>query len=96
VIYPPSLVRLIEALRCLPGVGPKSAQRMAFHLLEKDRHNAGLLADALQKGLAGVGRCCARSAPRPRATARRCASSNRPRMWQRSSNPGATAAPTSS
>ena len=46
MIYPPSLVRLIEALRCLPGVGPKSAQRMAFHLLEKDRNAAGLLAFA--------------------------------------------------
>jgi len=57
VIYPPSLVRLIEALRCLPGVGPKSAQRMAFHLLEKDRNSAGLLADSLQKAIAGVGRC---------------------------------------
>jgi recombination protein RecR len=57
MIYPPSLVRLIEALRCLPGVGPKSAQRMAFHLLEKDRNAAGLLADALQKAVVGVGRC---------------------------------------
>ena len=57
MIYPPSLVRLIEALRCLPGVGPKSAQRMAFHLLEKDRNSAGALADALQKACAGVGRC---------------------------------------
>lgn len=57
MIYPPSLVRLIEALRCLPGVGPKSAQRMAFHLLEKDRNAAGVLADALQKAVIGVGRC---------------------------------------
>ena len=57
MIYPPSLVRLIEALRCLPGVGPKSAQRMAFHLLEKDRHGAGSLAEALQKAVEGVGRC---------------------------------------
>lgn len=57
MIYPPSLIRLIEALRCLPGVGPKSAQRMAFHLLEKDRNSAGLLADALQKAIAAVGRC---------------------------------------
>lgn len=57
MIYPPSLIRLIEALRCLPGVGPKSAQRMAFHLLEKDRNAAGLLADALQNAVAGVGRC---------------------------------------
>ena len=57
MIYPPSLVRLIEALRCLPGVGPKSAQRMAFHLLEKDRDGAGLLSEALQKAVEGVGRC---------------------------------------
>lgn len=57
MIYPPSLVRLIEALRCLPGVGPKSAQRMAFHLLEKDRNAAGSLADALHKAVAAVGRC---------------------------------------
>lgn len=57
MIYPPSLVRLIEAFRCLPGVGPKSAQRMAFHLLEKDRNAAKLLADALHKAVDGVGRC---------------------------------------
>jgi recombination protein RecR len=57
MIYPPSLMRLIEALRCLPGVGPKSAQRMAFHLLEKDRNSAGLLADSLQKAIEAVGRC---------------------------------------
>jgi recombination protein RecR len=57
MIYPPSLVRLIEALRCLPGVGPKSAQRMAFHLLEKDRNGATALADALQKAASGVSRC---------------------------------------
>ena len=40
MLYPPSLNRLIEALRCLPGVGPKSAQRMAFHLLERDPDGA--------------------------------------------------------
>jgi len=40
MLYPPTLNRLIEALRCLPGVGPKSAQRMAFHLLERDRDGA--------------------------------------------------------
>ncbi len=57
MIYPPSLTRLIETLRCLPGVGPKSAQRMAFHLLEKDREGAALIADALQKAVTGVGRC---------------------------------------
>jgi recombination protein RecR len=57
VLYPPSLIRLIETLRCLPGVGPKSAQRMAFHLLEKDRNGASAIADALQKAVANVGRC---------------------------------------
>jgi recombination protein RecR len=57
MIYPASLVRLIEALRRLPGVGPKSAQRMAFHLLEKDVQSAATLADALQKAAAGVTRC---------------------------------------
>lgn len=57
MIYPPSLVRLIETLRCLPGVGPKSAQRMAFHLLEKDRNGASAIADALQKVVSDVGRC---------------------------------------
>ena len=57
MIYPPSLVRLIEALRCLPGVGPKSAQRMAFHLLEKDREGAATLSDSLQQAAANIGRC---------------------------------------
>jgi recombination protein RecR len=56
-IYPPSLLRLIEALRILPGVGPKSAQRMAFHLLEKDRNAANSLSDALHKAAEAVGRC---------------------------------------
>ncbi|HEY4367368.1 MAG TPA: recombination mediator RecR [Steroidobacteraceae bacterium] len=57
MLYPPSLIRLIEALRNLPGVGPKSAQRMAFHLLEKDRNGAGAIADALQKAIGSVTRC---------------------------------------
>ena len=57
MIYPPTLTRLIETLRCLPGVGPKSAQRMAFHLLEKDRNGAAAIAEALQKAVAGIGRC---------------------------------------
>lgn len=57
MLYPLSLVRLIETLRCLPGVGPKSAQRMAFHLLEKDRNGGNALAESLQKALASIGRC---------------------------------------
>ncbi|HUR40113.1 MAG TPA: recombination mediator RecR [Verrucomicrobiae bacterium] len=46
-VYSPRLTRLIEALRRLPGVGPKSAQRMAFHLLERDRESVDRLRMAL-------------------------------------------------
>lgn len=55
--YTPLLQELIDALRCLPGVGPKSAQRMAFQLLERDRDAALGLAGALQKAVAGVQHC---------------------------------------
>ncbi|HSN70728.1 MAG TPA: recombination mediator RecR [Steroidobacteraceae bacterium] len=57
MLYPPALTRLIEALRCLPGVGPKSAQRMAFHLLERDREGATGLARALADAASRVGAC---------------------------------------
>jgi len=49
--------RLIEALRCLPGVGPKSAQRMAFHLLEHNRDGGRQLAEALTLAMEQVGNC---------------------------------------
>lgn len=55
--YTPKLARLIESLRCLPGVGPKSAQRMAFHLLERDRDGGRALTQALAEALAKVGHC---------------------------------------
>jgi recombination protein RecR len=55
--HAPPLARLIEALRALPGVGPKTAQRMAFHLLQGGRGGARTLADALTAGLDGIGRC---------------------------------------
>ena len=55
--YSPRLSRLIDALRRLPGVGPKSAQRMAFHLLERDRDGAGGLRAALGEALEGITRC---------------------------------------
>jgi recombination protein RecR len=55
--YSPSLARLIEALRILPGVGPKSAQRMAFHLLERDRDGARALSRALAEAADNVGHC---------------------------------------
>jgi recombination protein RecR len=49
--------RLIESLRCLPGVGPKSAQRMAFHLLEYNRDGARQLEEALTLAMDRVGNC---------------------------------------
>ena len=51
------LERLVEALRVLPGVGPRSAQRMAYHLLQHDRAGAEQLAQALSAALATVRRC---------------------------------------
>jgi len=51
------LERLIEALRVLPGVGPRSAQRMAYHLLQREREGAEGLAQALAAALASVRRC---------------------------------------
>jgi recombination protein RecR len=53
----PLLAQLIEALRCLPGVGPKSAQRMALHLLERDRDGALTLARLLGDAMERIGRC---------------------------------------
>ena len=55
--HPPRLAELIEALRALPGVGPKSAQRMAFHLLQEGRAGAQMLAQTLEAALASVTRC---------------------------------------
>jgi len=49
--------RLVEALRVLPGVGPRSAQRMAYYLLQHDRAGADVLAQALSAALAGVKHC---------------------------------------
>ena len=57
MLYPPSLLRLIESLRILPGVGPKSAQRMAFYLLERNRAGAKALATALQSASSDVTHC---------------------------------------
>src|SRR5258708_33824856 len=54
---PSTLEELIEALRCLPGVGPKSAQRMAFHLLQRDHPGAQRLGRALDQALARVRHC---------------------------------------
>ena len=51
------LEQLITALRCLPGVGRKTAQRMAFHLLERDRAAGRTLADTLAQAMEKIGNC---------------------------------------
>lgn len=51
------LDELMAALRCLPGVGPKSAQRMAYHLLQRDQAGAGRLAHALRGALERIRHC---------------------------------------
>ncbi|HTD29350.1 MAG TPA: recombination mediator RecR [Xanthomonadaceae bacterium] len=53
----PLLEQLIEALRCLPGVGQKSAQRMAYHLLERDRDGGRRLGQRLAEAMENVGHC---------------------------------------
>lgn len=55
--HSPRIERLIEALRCLPGVGPKSAQRMTYYLLERDRAGGRRLAEALLEAMDKVGSC---------------------------------------
>ena len=53
----PLVDSLIESIQCLPGVGPKSAQRMALHLLEREREGGKLLSEALSLALESVGQC---------------------------------------
>jgi recombination protein RecR len=53
----PSLAELVTALTCLPGVGQKSAQRMALHLIERDQKGASKLANAMLGALEKVGHC---------------------------------------
>ncbi|MDF2182048.1 recombination mediator RecR [Neptuniibacter sp. CAU 1671] len=55
--FSPLLEQLISALRCLPGVGPKTAQRMAFHLLERDREGALDLSKVLENAVGAIGHC---------------------------------------
>ena len=54
---PSSLDELITALRCLPGVGPKSAQRMAYYLLQRDQPGAARLGTALTRALGVIRHC---------------------------------------
>ncbi|GAB3040244.1 MULTISPECIES: recombination mediator RecR [Oleiagrimonas] len=53
----PLLAELVDALRCLPGVGGKSAQRMAIQLLERDRSGGRRLASALEQAMEHIGNC---------------------------------------
>ncbi|HOP15324.1 MAG: recombination protein RecR [Chromatiaceae bacterium] len=53
----PLLSELIDSLRCLPGVGPKSAQRMAFHILQRDRAGGARLAAVLAEAVQSIGHC---------------------------------------
>ena len=55
--FSPLLIQLIDALTCMPGIGKKSAQRIAFHLLERDRDGAAAMAAALRAATDGIGHC---------------------------------------
>ncbi len=55
--FSPLIGQLIDALCCLPGVGPKSAQRMAFHLLQRDHAGATRLATSLLESIERIGHC---------------------------------------
>jgi recombination protein RecR len=56
-VNPTGVDALIEALRCLPGIGPKSAQRLAYHLLQHDRKGAARLGEAIHHALQAVRHC---------------------------------------
>ena len=77
--FSPLIDQLVDALRCLPGVGPKSAQRMAFHLLERDREGGFKLAQQLNSAMEGVSRCqdCRTLTEQPQCTL--CANAKRDR-----------------
>ena len=75
----PLLSELIEALRCLPGVGPKSAQRMAYHLLQRNRQGALQLAAALSKAAEQIGQCQQCRTLTEQEVCSICASTNRDR-----------------
>ncbi len=75
-MQPSPLDELIEALRCLPGVGPKSAQRMAYHLLQRDQRGAARLSGALRSALDTLQHCA------------RCNNFSETDICQRCLNPG--------
>jgi recombination protein RecR len=71
------LAQLIDALRCLPGVGPKTAQRMAFHVLERDRAGGLRLAQVLGEAIERIGRCSSCRTLTEEATCELCANEKR-------------------
>ena len=75
----PLIDQLIEAFRCLPGVGPKSAQRMTLQLLERNRVGAKQLSTALAEALAKVGNCAECGTLTEESVCRICASPSRDR-----------------
>lgn len=74
---PEALTELIAALRCLPGVGPRSAQRMTYHLLQHDRGGAARLARALDVALGRLTHCARCNNFSETELCARCASSQR-------------------
>ena len=74
---PSSLDELIESLRCLPGVGPKSAQRMAYHLLQRNQKGAARLAGALSHALAVLQHCSRCNTFSEEEICQRCANPHR-------------------
>ncbi|WP_024326304.1 recombination mediator RecR [Thioalkalivibrio sp. AKL19] len=71
------LDELVQALRCLPGVGAKSARRMALHLLERDRDGARRLARAVDNAVARIGHCSVCRTLTASETCSRCADPER-------------------
>jgi recombination protein RecR len=74
---PSSLEELIAAFRCLPGVGPKSAQRMAYYLLQRDQSGGARLGTALTQALAKIRHCEKCNSFAEEATCELCRSSRR-------------------
>lgn len=73
----PLIDQLIEAFRCLPGVGPKSAQRMTLHLLERNRAGGQKLSESLSRALDKVGNCAECRTLTEESVCRICASTSR-------------------
>ena len=79
-MFSPLIDDLIESLRCLPGVGPKSAQKMALYLLEREHKGADRLALSLRAALDKVGRCSSCRTLTEEAECRLCRDERRDRQ----------------